>query len=236
MTTIRTLTRVNLRIRAPQVRCLGVNGDMLGIMSADQARSMATQQGFDLVEISPNADPPVCRIMDFGKFRYEETKKERVARKHQHSLSVKEVKFHVTVEEHDYQTKLNNVKKFLVKGHKVKITLFFRGRENIHRDLGFQVISRVFKDSAEVAAVELAPKLIGRGIFGVLAPRGTRTGSTTVSSRPPAPRPAAVPPAPQRFGPGIQIPVVPVDPRPSQPVATVAPANTQAAQPAPSAP
>lgn len=175
---------MNYRIRVPQVRCLDADGNMLGVIATDKARAMAGQQGLDLVEISPNADPPVCRIMDFGKYRYEEAKKERQARKHQHSLALKEVKFHVTVEEHDYQTKVNNMKKFLTKGHKVKISLFFRGRENVHRELGFRLLERVFKDCGDVGAVELAPKLIGRGIFGVIAPRA---GAKT--SKPAAPRP-----------------------------------------------
>jgi translation initiation factor IF-3 len=175
---------VNYRIRVPQVRCLDVDGNMLGVIPTDRARALAGQQGLDLVEISPNADPPVCRIMDFGKYRYEETKKERMARKHQHSLALKEIKFHVTVEEHDYQTKLNSMKKFLAKGHKVKISLFFRGRENVHRELGFRLLERVFKDSGDIGAVEMAPKLIGRGVFGVLAPRNTKI-SKPVSPRPP---------------------------------------------------
>lgn len=196
---------MNYRIRVPQVRCLDADGNMLGVIPTDKARAMAGQQGLDLVEISPNADPPVCRIMDFGKYRYEEAKKERMARKHQHSLALKEIKFHVTVEEHDYQTKLNSMKKFLTKGHKVKISLFFRGRENVHRELGFRLLERVFKDCGDVGAVEMAPKLIGRGIFGVLTPRSAKT------SKPAAPRP---PDAPAKPASGVQIP-------PVQPVAAV---------------
>jgi len=173
----------------PQVRCLGNDGNMLGVMPTEQARQLARQQGLDLVEISPNADPPVCRIMNFGKFRYEESKKEKMARKRQHALVVKEIKFHVTTEEHDYQTKLNNVKKFLTKGHKVKLSLFFRGRENVHRDLGFRLIERVLKDSSDVGAVEMAPKMIGRGLFAVMAPKGAASRSAT--------KPAGATPAPQ---------------------------------------
>ena len=173
---------------------------MLGVIATDKARAMAGQQGLDLVEISPNADPPVCRIMDFGKYRYEEAKKERIARKHQHSLALKEIKFHVTVEEHDYQTKVTSMKKFLTKGHKVKISLFFRGRENVHRELGFRLLERVFKDCGDVGVLEMAPRLIGRGIFGVLAPRGSVKISKPASPRPPtAPvkaTPAVVPAQP----------------------------------------
>ena len=210
---------------------MDVNGNMLGVLPTDQARRLAQEQGLDLVEISPGAEPPVCRIMDFGKFRFEEAKKEKAARKKQHALSVKEVKFHVTTEEHDYQTKLNNVRRFLEKGHKVKLTLFFRGRENIHRDLGFQLIGRVFKDSVEVGAVEMAPKLIGRGIFGVIAPKSAvKSGPSPVGTRPVAPAPPRPAPAPA----GAQ-PVAPVQPRPA-PAAASAGTTAPAATPAPAKP
>jgi len=198
----------------PQVRCLDSKGAMLGVMPTDKARAMAGQQGLDLVEISPNADPPVCQIMDFGKYRYEETKKERLARKKQHSLALKEVKFHVTVEEHDYQTKVNSLKKFLEKGHKVKISLFFRGRENVHRELGFRLLERVFKDSGDVGAVEMAPKLIGRGVFGVLTPKSAKPASRP--SSPPAPRPqapAVKPVTPVVLAPPVQAAPAPVVPQ-----------------------
>jgi translation initiation factor IF-3 len=143
---------------------------MLGVIPTQQAKGLASQCQLDLVEVSPNADPPVCRIMDYGKYRYEEQRKERLAKKRQHNLSLKEIKFHANVEEHDYQTKLSHIREFLGKGHKVKISLFFRGRENAHRDLGFQVIERVTKDCEPIATVESRPRLIGRGIFGVLSP------------------------------------------------------------------
>ena len=225
--TIRSFIRVNYRIRVPQVRCLDSNGNMLGVIATDKARTMAVQQGLDLVEISPNADPPVCQIMDFGKYRYEEAKKERVARKNQHSLAIKEVKFHVTVEEHDYQTKLTSMHKFLAKGHKVKISLFFRGRENVHRELGFRLLERVFKDSGDVGIVEMAPKLIGRGVFGVIAPRGTK-----VATKPSAPRPpvvAAKAPVAAQAPSGVPAPAAPqvpaaVQASEVQPVASVVPA------------
>lgn len=180
-------------------------------MPTDKARAMAGQQGLDLVEISPNADPPVCQIMDFGKYRYEETKKERLARKKQHSLALKEVKFHVTVEEHDYQTKVNSLKKFLEKGHKVKISLFFRGRENVHRELGFRLLERVFKDSGDVGAVEMAPKLIGRGVFGVLTPKSAKPAGKPASSSAPRPQAPVVKPVTPVLAPPAQAtPVVPV--------------------------
>lgn len=125
--------------------------------------------GLDLVEVSPNAEPPVCRIMDFGKFRYEESRKSKLARKHQHNVVIKEMKFHANIGEHDYRTKVNHLKEFLGEGHKVKVSLTFRGRENAHRELGFAVIKNVVKDCEEISIVEMAPKLIGRGIIAMLA-------------------------------------------------------------------
>jgi translation initiation factor IF-3 len=147
------------------------DGSMVGVLPTDKARTLAKERGLDLVEISPNADPPVCRIMDFGKFRYDEKRKERDARKRQHNLSLKEIKFHANVEEHDYQTKLNNIRKFVEKGHKVKLSLYFRGRENAHRDLGFKVVERAMKECEDIAAIDMPARLIGRGIIGIVAPR-----------------------------------------------------------------
>jgi translation initiation factor IF-3 len=165
---------VNHRIRVRQVRCLDANGEMLGVMETQAARDVATKQGMDLVEISPNADPPVCRIMDFGKFRYDEKRKQRDARKHQHSLPLKEVKFHANVEEHDYQTKLSKIRGFLAKGHKVKISLFFRGRENAHRELGFVLLNRTIKDCEDICGIDMPPRLIGRAAIGVISPKAVK--------------------------------------------------------------
>jgi translation initiation factor IF-3 len=192
---------------------------MIGIIPIERARALAREQGRDLVEISPRADPPVCRIMDFGKFRYEEQRKERLAHKRQHSLALKEIKFHANVEEHDYQTKLASIKKFLEKGHKVKLSLFFRGRENVHHDLGFQVITRVLKDSDDCGQPDMTPKLLGRSIIAVLSPRTAKSAS---GSKPAAPRPR--PPAP------ATAPVPAAQPAPT-PTAQSAP--TPAAQPEP---
>ena len=147
---------------------------MVGVIATARARALASQQGLDLVEISPNAKPPVCRIMDFGKYRYDERRKERESRKKQHVLSLKEIKFHANVEEHDYQTKLNNIRKFLVKGHKVKVSLYFRGRENAHRELGFELVERVLRDCQDVGSIDMAPKLLGRGVLAILSPQGAK--------------------------------------------------------------
>ena len=166
--------RVNHRIRAAQVRCVNANGEMMGVISTKEAMRAAQSQGLDLVEITASADPPVCRIMDFGKYKYEESVKRKQAKKQHHSKAVKEIKFHANVGEHDYQTKLTHARDFLEKGHKVKITLTFRGRENAHRELGFEVIARVLKDCEELCQVDMPPRLVGRNIVAMLGTRSAK--------------------------------------------------------------
>lgn len=174
------------------MRCIDADGRMVGILSARDAMKLAQERGLDLVEVSPNADPPVCRIMDFGKYRYQESIREREARKHQKSHSVKEIKFHPNVGEHDYQTKVNHIREFLEKGHKVKVSLLFRGRENLHRELGFELVNRVLKDCEDLAVVDMPPKMMGRIIVAML---GTRPGKASgqpyseANSKPTAPPP-----------------------------------------------
>jgi translation initiation factor IF-3 len=155
---------------------------MVGVITTREALKIAQDEGLDLVEVSPNADPPVCRIMDFGKFKYQESLKEKQARKHQHSVVVKEMKFHANVGEHDYRTKINHTRDFLQKGCKVKISLTFRGRENAHRELGFEVVNHVLKDCEDVGVVEMAPRMMGHSIVAMLG--GKRLG---VSGQPAAP-------------------------------------------------
>lgn len=136
---------------------------------------MAEEVGMDLVEISPNADPPVCRIMDFGKFRYDEGRKNRQQKKKHHAQVVKEVKFHANVAEHDYTTKVNHARKFLEKGFKVKVSLQFRGRENAHREIGFEVVTKVLKDCEDLASVDMHPKMVGRSIVAMMSSKGIVT-------------------------------------------------------------
>lgn len=140
-------------------------------MSLSDALRLAEQAGLDLVEVNPNSDPPVCRVMDYGKFKYEEGQRKKVARKNQAKTVVKEVKFHVNVEENDYQIKLRNIRGFLEDGCKIKLTLQFRGRENAHKELGQDVMNRVCKDLEEVASVEQEPRIMGRTISGMLGPK-----------------------------------------------------------------
>ncbi len=142
----------------------------------------------DLVEISPNADPPVCRIMDFGRFKYEQEKREKNARKSHAATKVKEIKFHANVDEHDYQTKIRRIREFIGEGHRVKVSLFFRGRENAHQELGFEIMNRVLRDCADVVTPDQAPTKMGRALMMMLAPRrGARASAPTPSA---APKPA----------------------------------------------
>ena len=167
---IRSFVRLNHKIRVPEVRLNDVDGKPLGIMTTRDALRMAVERGLDLVEISPNAKPPVCRLMDYGKFRYEQSRKDRDQRKRQHQNAVKEIKFRPNVGDHDYETKVNHLRKFLEKGHKVKISLTFRGRENAHRELGFAVVERVLEDCKDISNIDMAPKRVGRMVVAMLSP------------------------------------------------------------------
>ncbi|WP_232790387.1 translation initiation factor IF-3 [Pelagovum pacificum] len=162
--------RVNDRIRAPEIRLIGAEGENVGVISPARAMQMAEEAGLDLVEISPNADPPVCKIMDFGKFKYEQQKRESEARKKQKTIEVKEVKFRPNTDVHDYEVKMKNVFKFLENGDKVKVTLRFRGREMAHQDLGRNLLERVADDVKEIGKVENMPKMEGRQMVMMIGP------------------------------------------------------------------
>ncbi|MEL6548689.1 MAG: translation initiation factor IF-3 [Pseudomonadota bacterium] len=162
--------RVNDRIRAPEIRLIDENGDNVGVVSPSRAMEMAEDAGLDLVEISPNANPPVAKIMDFGKFKYEQQKRESEARKKQKTIEVKEVKFRPNTDTHDYDVKMRNVYKFLDNGDKVKITLRFRGREMAHQELGRDLLLRVAEDTKEHGKVENMPKMEGRQMIMLIGP------------------------------------------------------------------
>ncbi|WP_223870744.1 translation initiation factor IF-3 [Salipiger aestuarii] len=162
--------RVNDRIRAPEIRLIGAEGENLGVQQPRRAMELAEQAGLDLVEISPNANPPVCKIMDFGKFKYETQKRESEARKKQKIIEVKEVKFRPGTDIHDYDVKMRNVFKFLEGGDKVKITLRFRGREMAHQNLGRELLERVAADVKELGKVENMPKMEGRQMIMMIGP------------------------------------------------------------------
>lgn len=144
---------------------------MLGVMATRDAQRLAQQQGLDLVEVSPNVDPPVCKIMDFGKFRYDEGMKRKQARKSQARQLIKEIKFHANVDSHDMSTKLRKAREFLGEGHKVKLTLAYRGRENAHKELGFEVMQQVINALDAEAVCEQSPKLMGRLLSCMIAPK-----------------------------------------------------------------
>jgi translation initiation factor IF-3 len=163
--------RVNDRIRGTEVRLIGAEGENLGVVTPARAMALAEEAGLDLVEISPNAVPPVCKIMDFGRFKYEQQKREAEARKKQKVIEIKEIKFRPGTDTHDYDVKMRSVMKFLDEGDKVKITLRFRGREMAHQQLGLDLLNRVADDVAEVGKVENMPKLEGRQMIMMIGPR-----------------------------------------------------------------
>ncbi|MBC7107156.1 MAG: translation initiation factor IF-3 [Firmicutes bacterium] len=163
--------RVNEEIRAREIRVVDPEGKQLGIMSAREALRLAEELQLDLVEVAPQARPPVCRLMDFGRYKYEQSKREREARKRQRSVELKEIKFRPRIEEHDFRVKLRNATRFLNDGDKVKVTIIFRGREIVHTQLGEQLMNRLASELAELATVERAPRLEGRQMVMILAPR-----------------------------------------------------------------
>ncbi|MEE8236150.1 MAG: translation initiation factor IF-3 [Gammaproteobacteria bacterium] len=163
--------RRNDEIEATEVRVVGAEGGQVGVMDRDEAIEMAFDNDMDLVEVSPNAEPPVCRIMDFGKYLFEQNKKAHAARKKQKQIHVKEVKFRPGTEENDYQIKLQNLVRFLTQGDKAKVTLRFRGREMAHQELGVKLLKRVENDLEELAIVEQFPKMEGRQLVMVMTPK-----------------------------------------------------------------
>ena len=166
----KSFIRINDRIRAREVRVIDENGEQLGILQPFEALKIARERGLDLVEVSPTAVPPVCRIQDYGRFLYEKDKSERAARKRQKVITVKEVKFSVTVDEHDYQTKKNQAIRFLSEGDKVKASLRFRGRQMAHRELGYKIINRFIQDVGDAGIVEFMPRMEGTILHAIMAP------------------------------------------------------------------
>lgn len=163
-------TRINEQIRISPIRLIGDDGEQIGIISLDEARERAADKGLDLVEVAPDARPPVVKIMDFGKYRYEQQRAARDAKKKQHHVQMKEVKFRPGIEDHDYEFKTRHARRFLEEGNKVKLTMMFRGRQVTHPELGREVLLRVTGDLAEVGKVESHPSFEGRTMSMVLAP------------------------------------------------------------------
>ena len=169
---------MNERIRVREIRVIDDTGQQLGIMPPPQALAIAKQKGLDLVEISPTASPPVCRIMDFGKYQYQEQKRAREARRHQKVIEVKEIKFRPKVDEHDYQFKKKHIERFLANGDKVKATIFFRGREMAHPEIGRRILERLIGELADVAVAEAAPRQEGNQMHVILSQRTGRKSAS----------------------------------------------------------
>jgi translation initiation factor IF-3 len=167
------------------VRVIDEAGEQLGILPPFEALKIARERGLDLVEVSPNAVPPVCRIQDYGKYLYEKDKSERAARKKQKVITVKEVKFSVTVDEHDYQTKKNQAVRFLTEGDKVKASLRFKGRQMAHRELGYNIINRLIQDIGDAGTVEFMPRMEGTTLHAILAPGKKEAPKKPVAPKPP---------------------------------------------------
>jgi len=162
---------VNEAIRAREVRLIGPNGDQLGIKPLKEALRLAQEINLDLVNVAPQAKPPVCRIMDYGKYRYEQSKREKEARKKQKTIQVKEIRLSPTIDENDVRTKLNSVKKFLKKGDKVKLSIRFRGREITHQEIGRKVLDRIAESVKDLSEIERLPKVEGRQMIMILTPK-----------------------------------------------------------------
>jgi translation initiation factor IF-3 len=213
--------RTNRRIRARELRVIGPEGEQLGVIPLEVALAKAAEYGLDLVEVSPMAKPPVCKIMDYGKFKYEAKKKASEAKKKQTVVKLKEVKFRPKTEEHDYNFKVKAVREFLAEGNKARITVMFRGREITHREIGQAILTRIGNELKEIAVIEQSPRLEGRLLFMILAPNPRWVAQMRAQKQPhPAPpahkppqplpqRPAGQPPAPQAHPPPAAQPAAP---------------------------
>ncbi len=163
--------RLNEEIRVREVRLISENGEQLGIVSIREATELAQEKELDLVEVAPSAKPPVCRLMDYGKYKFEQSKREKEARKKQKIISIKEVKMRPNIEEHDFQVKAKNARKFLSGGDKVKLTIMFRGREITHPDIGERLSLKLTEQLSDISAIEKMPKVEGRNMVTILVPR-----------------------------------------------------------------
>jgi len=168
---IADLIRINEKIRADRIRLIGPDGEQVGIVSVPQALEYADRLNLDLVEVAAMADPPVCKVMDFGKYRYEQEQKAKEARKRQTTISIKEIKLRPKIDDHDFETKRGHVERFLKKGDKVKLTIMFRGRELVHPHLGEKLLRRMAEDLAQIGEIESEPNLDGRNMVMMLAPK-----------------------------------------------------------------
>ena len=169
----RDTTRINERIRVPEVRLIDENGQQVGIMRTNEAMRYAQERDLDLVEVAPDARPPVCRVLDYSKYRYEQNQKQKAARKHQQQINVREIKFRPKIAQHDYDTKKGHVERFLKGRDKVKVTIMFRGREMAHPERGEMILNRLAEELGDLAVVEQRPQQDGRNMTMMLAPQKT---------------------------------------------------------------
>jgi len=193
------IARINERIRVPQVRVIGEEGEQLGVLDIRDAIRAAREKGLDLVEVAATADPPVCRIIDFGKFQYEAKKKANEAKKKQVTITVKEVKFRPGTDDHDYSYRMKHAREWLEEGDKVKATIWFRGREMTHRELGSRILERLEKDLADVGEVEARPRMEGNQMFIILGAKRHKGAAKDQPAPQPSPAPKTEvqpPPAP----------------------------------------
>ncbi len=180
------VTRINERIRVPEVRVIGEEGEQLGVLGIQEAIRAARERGLDLVEVAPTAQPPVCRIIDFGKFQYEQKKKANEAKKKQVTITVKEVKFRPGTDDHDYEYRMKHARGWLQEGDKVKATIWFRGREMTHRELGSKILQKLEADLLDVGEVEARPRMEGNQMFIIFGPKRHKTPAKTESAAPAA--------------------------------------------------
>jgi len=192
--------RVNERIRVPQVRVISDDGTQVGVLPVREALTLAQSKGLDLVEVSPTARPPVCRIMDYGKFKYEQNRRARKAKKKQHQMQLKEVKMRPKIDDHDYDFKMNHAREFLSQRDKVKFTITFRGREVAHMEIGHRLIQKAIAELADVASVEQPPRAEGRSLNAVLMPKPPKTGGKSETKEP-----SVAPPKPATPSSGIRM-------------------------------
>jgi len=193
---------VNERIRVPQVRVIGDDGQQVGVLTTREALAMAQSQGLDLVEVSPTARPPVCRIMDYGKFKYEQNRRARKAKKNQHQMQLKEIKLRPKIEDHDYTFKMQHAREFLEERDKVKVTVTFRGREMAHQEIGHRLIQKFIASLVDVATVESSPRTEGRTLSAVLMPKAPKPGAEKKETKEAHPAATGSRPSPDGARPG----------------------------------
>ncbi len=212
---------MNRRIRVPQVRVIGADGAQLGVLDTSEALRIAEEGGLDLVEVSPKAMPPVCKIMDYGKFKYEDSKKRKDAKKHQSTVTYKEIKFRPKTDAHDLDFKVKHIRRFLSEGNKARLVVIFRGREIVHPETGQAMLKKVVELTQDIAMVEQPPMMEGRRMLMIISPRGgviNRPGSPASTPQAGAPAPASAPaprpaaPQPQTAKPAQPQPTVSVKP------------------------